>query len=566
MNELSDESPDWSLLPQCPIEFFRLTPDFDRKTLKRAYNHWLRLYKPDKHPDQFQKLRAAYELLDSGLRYNPDARPFTDPSVMWATTPNETGVDDASITTGKHRVNDSGKQSQPQQQQAPTLLQRLEAELASQPPRQVYLTLKKRAQGTPLEYYALAILSDAEYAPKELMFFKWILTGLKNHPRDSTLLRLLHSYLQSDQIPDQLVAKVLVAVSRVLNTDRFYYYTERLFDRLLDTVDWHQFQSVLDECGRNINDHLIRGRIVFLCHLLRRASWKAPIEAVETMLAELDRNAEFLSGMLEYEFEFNSRLVDYVRTRQTFIRRGPTCQMIDEALRMGCVEPGDAADAMVIACQTQISQYPECLFEEIPFLDNVDDINITCWIWICDEVQDRLETHEQPIDYDHAGSAVMKLLLQIDTQFPKSSLKFFTLLRLLVAICSYALVFIISLMFLPIAFILPHSYVGLAAIIVLFVMIGLVITFHVKIKPRTTDRWMASYLHKLVSRNYRDWWRPMIARFHTATHLSFTDVLHTSSELVNTQDENLNVSTWLPQLYAQDFAILLHASAVRFLR
>lgn len=562
VNEVSDESPDWSLLPQRPIEFFRLEPGFDRKALKRAYNHWLRQYKPDKYPDQFQKLRAAYELLDSGLRYNQDTGQVAHTAPMWDTTLNDTDNVDTAIITDHH----SGKPTQPKPRSGPTLWERLAAELAVQPPQQVYRTLKQQGQGTPEEFYALAILSDAEHAPKELIFFKWILRGLQKHPNEPTLLRLLHSYLQSDQVPDELVARVLVVVSRVLNTDRFYYYTERLFDRLLDTVDWNQFQSVFDECGRNIKDHMIRGRIIFLCHILRRVSWKAPIEAVQAILSELDRNAEYLYGMLEYEFEFNSRLVDYVRTRETFIRRGPTCQRIDQALRMACVEPGDAADAMVVACQAEISQNPESLFEEIPLLDQVDDINITCWIWLSDEVQDRLETQPQPIDDNQPHPAVMKLLVQIDAQFPKSSLEFFNLLRLLLLIGCYLLAFMISLVFMPITYMLPDANSGLSTTIVLAAMIALVIAFHLKIKSRTTDKWVASYLERLVWRNYRDWWRPMIARFQTATHLSFTDILRSSSDLVTNQHQGLNVSTWFPQFYGQDFAMLLHATAVRFLR
>ena len=61
--------PDWSLLPQHPQAFFELDDGFDQKTLKRVYNRLLKKYKPEKAPDEFKRLRRAYEDLDEQLRY-----------------------------------------------------------------------------------------------------------------------------------------------------------------------------------------------------------------------------------------------------------------------------------------------------------------------------------------------------------------------------------------------------------------------------------------------------------------------------------------------------------------
>src|SRR5436190_22187293 len=61
--------PDWSLLPHDPVRFFGLPDGFDRRELKRRYNQLIRRFKPEKHPQEFQRIRAAYEQLDSGIRY-----------------------------------------------------------------------------------------------------------------------------------------------------------------------------------------------------------------------------------------------------------------------------------------------------------------------------------------------------------------------------------------------------------------------------------------------------------------------------------------------------------------
>jgi curved DNA-binding protein CbpA len=64
-----DQAPDWRLLPHDPQAFFALPDEFDRKDLKRAYNRFLRQFKPEKHPAEFQRIRAAFEALDNRLRY-----------------------------------------------------------------------------------------------------------------------------------------------------------------------------------------------------------------------------------------------------------------------------------------------------------------------------------------------------------------------------------------------------------------------------------------------------------------------------------------------------------------
>src|SRR3954453_7912244 len=68
MTDTPDE-PDWSLLPREPVRFFGVGEGFDRRELKRAYNELIRRFKPEKHPQEFQRIRAAFEQIDSGIRY-----------------------------------------------------------------------------------------------------------------------------------------------------------------------------------------------------------------------------------------------------------------------------------------------------------------------------------------------------------------------------------------------------------------------------------------------------------------------------------------------------------------
>ena len=65
----SADQPNWKLLPHNPQRFFELADGYDRKDLKRSYNRWIRQFKPETHPAEFQRIRAAFESLDQDLRY-----------------------------------------------------------------------------------------------------------------------------------------------------------------------------------------------------------------------------------------------------------------------------------------------------------------------------------------------------------------------------------------------------------------------------------------------------------------------------------------------------------------
>jgi len=69
MSGSETRGPQWKLLPHDPVTFFGLKTGFDRKTLKRAYGKLIRQFKPEKFPEEFQRIRAAFETLDGQLRY-----------------------------------------------------------------------------------------------------------------------------------------------------------------------------------------------------------------------------------------------------------------------------------------------------------------------------------------------------------------------------------------------------------------------------------------------------------------------------------------------------------------
>jgi len=62
--------PQWDLLPDHPEQFFSLSGEYDVRDLKRSYNRLIKRFKPEKFPEEFQRIRAAYERLNDALRRN----------------------------------------------------------------------------------------------------------------------------------------------------------------------------------------------------------------------------------------------------------------------------------------------------------------------------------------------------------------------------------------------------------------------------------------------------------------------------------------------------------------
>ena len=66
---MSEEEVNWSHLPHSPELFFGCDDSSSRRDLKRAYNKILKKFKPEQFPDEFKKIRKAFEDLDARISY-----------------------------------------------------------------------------------------------------------------------------------------------------------------------------------------------------------------------------------------------------------------------------------------------------------------------------------------------------------------------------------------------------------------------------------------------------------------------------------------------------------------
>ena len=225
MSEPRDEQePDWGLLPHDPEAFFDLDEGFDLRTLKRSYNRLLRRYKPEKFPDEFQRIRAAYEDLSDALRYNvpsqrqqrrsdetppaETASPADSAAQHEEVPPNDAHAD--ALPPESPEV-DRPAEAQPQPQRARPEVEINPLAAATTAPEQTYEHLRSRANKSAEDYVYLALLSDVVHQREAVAgegFADWIFTGLKRFKHDWGLTQLLREYLDESHSLDEL-AKLL---------------------------------------------------------------------------------------------------------------------------------------------------------------------------------------------------------------------------------------------------------------------------------------------------------------------------------------------------------------------
>ena len=214
-----------------PGWLFELAGSFDRKTLKQRYTDLIRRFKPEKHPSEFQRIRAAFEALDARLRYGQQERTGqTAFRYHWSTDESTTNPPEVRTSLADARPSREPPVHR-EPKQALSLVRRLESE----EPSQLYEELERRESKSAYDYYALAVLADLGQPRERPGFLHWILEGLTALPQEPALSALLYEMLRQNDFGDDN-PKVLLAISRLFPSDQFYYFTESLWPRWIERI------------------------------------------------------------------------------------------------------------------------------------------------------------------------------------------------------------------------------------------------------------------------------------------------------------------------------------------
>lgn len=545
MNE--SPSPDWTRLPQDPVRFFELSDDFDRKQLRRSYSRLIRAYKPETHPEEFQRIREAYELLDGQLRYG---RPATSRGEVLARDWAEAVASKADAGDGQQPTQGSTG-AQPGGPVSPPLWQRV----ASQSPRELYRELFESTSKSPYDYYALAVLSDLVDRKKPLAFLTWLLKGLSEHREDPGLMRLAAEYFRSD-LPEEAIEKTLLATSQVVASDRFYFLTERLWDRFLASQPFALVQATLQKCEDRLRDHRLAGKLAFYIHFLRGALWKADEQWVQERVNWLEAHAGDVGPMLEQDLEFTLLVNEYRQAADAFLDGSPIRRLMDEAIRGYCSSDPVAATHRVIECQDQIARDAQGVMEAFPVVA-APTTNLALMLYriVSAQVSDEVGADaggSSPREVERQSLLMLKEMRQeVPKLINRSALQ-----RLMTHIgCGATLA--IGPMILLWGLVPAWVFAAWAPIALAL--------YRYALAPLWTEPWLEQRLEKQFRAVYATAWRPRIFRYFQAISAPVGDaiaVTMSAAEQVGDQDW----FSWVLELVSGDEGVLLYAEAQRFLR
>jgi len=554
------ESVHWNLLPQDPEGFFGLSGDVDRKDLKRRYNALIRQFKPEKHPEEFQKIREAYEELDNRLRYGERSTRSASaaPEFDWQKTVRE--VTQASTARGGSEPAGRSKPAadKPASQ---VLIERLQTE----PVVDVYRDLKAVSQRTPYDFFALAVLSDVAQPDDPLAFPRWLLKGLKDHPADAGLQRLLSSYLRS-RVPLKLAARIVQLVAQEVPNDRFYFLTEPLWDRLINAAPFEKVADLLAQCEQHIRDHRIAGRLTFYAHLLRKAVWVADRRWLKKALEFVEEHAEEMGGSLDYDLEFVRFLRGYLQRRDEFLNGTEGRRLIDQAMQDYCFLSGPEADRKVLECQIALATDPQLLVDA--FVDPSEEYPdwFTLWRWISADVGERAGGVEEETDPSRLYKQLRAVVRQADEATGGTWLRIKWLLMESFATPVFALILIVVVT-LAVSIITGLSVLesgpagSIAAILVSLGIIGYAFGWYY---PRVFKPWRTRKIVDLTQQCYREIWQPRMVQHLTMTHHPYGLLLEHLEKIANTFDAGY--SAWIYRYLAADYGMILLSLALRFLK
>lgn len=240
---LDPNSVNWNLLPHDPVRFFELSSQYDLVELKEKYSQYIKLFKPDLFPDEFRKIRAAFEFLKGNIENpKPSYRKFT----------NQIPTQTFGSISSDEETSDSDEDSPWRD----PLRIRVDPDSPSDPQEQARV------------FYISAVnaLGDSPYG-----FLDGLLDGLYKFPSNPILRRLLWMELRMP-IPPEQVPEYLIRVAKWSKTGEFFSFTFDLWILALRELRHSRVLSVFDRCEAHLSGDLKNQKTHFLSRLLTLCS------------------------------------------------------------------------------------------------------------------------------------------------------------------------------------------------------------------------------------------------------------------------------------------------------
>lgn len=383
---MTDAQVQWSLLPHRPREFFGLASDFDRRELKRAYGKLIRRYRPETNPNEFQRIRGAYEQLETGLRYRSTV------DRKWDVLRKPIDQPDSS----------SQKNAQPA---APV-------EQPSESPEDQYRQLIEKVGRSPKDFFQLAVLSDVVCIGEanEESFESWLIKGLSEFPGNLPLQTLLREYSQT-QTDLHFASPFLQESARELSDSDYFSVTEAIWCRLVRELDFEQVQRLLDQCNETLSASDSASKDAFQIRFLRHAIWFAPKDWINQSLDKLSNNAAALDDALQSELDFLLLIRVYLFGSNYSNANTPILVKVKEFLRFYCIADRRTESSELLAMIDELARNEQGIRGEFEVFDAQEHQAFLFPFLVATEELHRelgLPTHHQENEVEHHANILRK--------------------------------------------------------------------------------------------------------------------------------------------------------------
>jgi hypothetical protein len=502
----------WELLPHDPLGFFGLASGFDRKDLKRAYGKLIRIYKPESSPQEFQRIREAYEELESQYRYGVQAQVSNQLLNAWS----QIAKNDASTTSSSKVSSDLAASGSAGESQTTSI-----QELACKNPVEAYKRLAANNDKSPQDFFLIAILADVVDRTDPQRFLKWLLTGIKQFPTDPGLGRLIREHLTSD-VDSATASSVLTTLSKIVSGDVFFQLTEPLWGRLLKDYSFEKFSKLLETCESNFQRGAVQAKLVFYVHILRLSLWRANVQWFEKHWSFVQQHGSELPAGLEPDIEMLTLIREYFMRDRPKSESDPIRKQIDEMIRSYCEDPWLVSTAKIAQVQNEIARNSNAFMDAFQAKESETDHRI---LSLCALLA--YEVSEQTgLSYDaHVGEGLTRQADQTVADLRNESERVWakiTWMMWRLNLIAYSLLVLLPLVFLWGWF----SRETMLVIVVAWLILGTLIHFAV-VKQFYLNEQSKRGTQRIAIAAYEGVWRPRLFRYVQSCHVSPHDAMET---------------------------------------
>lgn len=278
---MSESEPNWKLLPDQPTAFFGLNSEFDKKDLKRAYNRFIKQYKPEKFPEEFKKIRAAYDEVERQLRYNHNNTPIVHPVENVTESEIEEKPEEVIFVdqqTGRIENNQQQEFDEDQFEKLKNEWLQMLNDQKPLPELEAWLLENELYLPDHFKDYLLTFISSIDNNSRS---FIDLITSLPSKEKlNQNHINLIHEFCQMDLSTEEMI-KLLEELSTRLDSNDYFYSTEPIWNSLTRKIDEEQFKSFYDECTLPYHLDSGVGQAIFLSKFLKSVALKYDIDWIE---------------------------------------------------------------------------------------------------------------------------------------------------------------------------------------------------------------------------------------------------------------------------------------------